>query len=101
MFIIIWEYVIAESHKSEFEKIYGPKGDWAQLFKSGNGYLGTALLRDLKNPKHYVTIDRWISSTAFDSFHEQFRLDYEALDAHCEHITEREIPLGRSNLIST
>jgi heme-degrading monooxygenase HmoA len=101
MFIIIWEYLVPESHKNEFKKLYGSEGDWAQLFKSGSGYLGTDLLRDLEDPTHYITIDRWISSSAFDSFHEQFRLDYEAIDARCEHLTERETQLGRYNLIST
>ena len=101
MFIIIWEYIVPESHKSEFERFYGPEGDWAQLFKLGNGYLGTDLLRDLEDSNHYITIDRWISSSAFDSFHEQFRLDYEAIDAGCEHLTEHETQLGRYNFIST
>ena len=47
MFMIIWEYIVAESHEAEFERIYGAAGDWEQLFKKDWGYLGTELLRDI------------------------------------------------------
>jgi heme-degrading monooxygenase HmoA len=99
MFVVIWEYIVTESQKSEFEKIYGPKGDWAQLFSSDRDYLGTELLRVLESPNHYITIDRWTSSAAYDSFHEKYRAAYEAMDARCENLTERETLLGRYNLI--
>ena len=99
MFIVIWEYIIKASRKREFETIYGPNGDWVQLFRSDRAYLGTELLRDLENPNRYITIDRWTSSAAFDSFHDKYRLDYEAIDARCEHLTERETQLGRCSLV--
>ena len=98
MFIIIWEYRVAEGQEAAFEKIYGAKGDWVQLFKQSSGYLGTELLRDMNHPRHYLTIDRWASSTAFDSFQENYRAEYEALDTHCKHLTEREARIGAGHL---
>ena len=100
MFTIIWEYTVAEGREAEFEKIYGSEGNWAELFKKGSGYVGSELLRDQENPKQYITLDRWISSEAFDLFYEKYRLEYEAMDARCEHLTERETQIGNFNLHS-
>ena len=99
MFIIIWEYIVAEGQEAEFERIYGANGDWAQLFKQGKGYLGTELLHDTDNPKHYITIDRWDSSAAFDSFQENYRAEYEAMDARCNSLIESEARMGTGILI--
>jgi len=44
MYIIVWEYTVRDGHEAEFEKTYGPNGDWEQLFKQGEGYLGTDLV---------------------------------------------------------
>ena len=99
MFMILWEYIVVESQRHAFEKIYGAEGDWAQLFRQSKEYLGTELLCDPKNPRRYVTIDRWTSSDAFDSFHEKYRLEYKALDVRCETLTERETQLGKYDLI--
>ena len=45
-YIIIWQYDIVPSARDEFERIYRSDGDWAALFRAGEGYLGTQLLRD-------------------------------------------------------
>ena len=34
----------------QFERVYGPEGDWAQFFRTGRGYVGTELLRDVEIP---------------------------------------------------
>jgi heme-degrading monooxygenase HmoA len=99
MFIIIWEDIVAEGQEARFEKIYGIEGDWAQLFRQGEGYLGTDLFRHMNHPRHYITIDRWASFAAFDSFRENCRRHYEALDTRCEYLTERETEIATGNLI--
>ena len=99
MFIFIWEYIVREGLEAKFEKIYGAQGDWAQLFKHGEGYLGTDLFRDSNHPRRYITIDRWTSFAAFDSFREKCRLQYEALDSRCEYLTEREAEIATGQLI--
>jgi heme-degrading monooxygenase HmoA len=94
VFVYIWEYLVKEEKKSEFEKIYGPEGQWVQLFKKGIGYLGTELHQDTLNPLRYVTIDYWISQKARNNFREQFAEQIEKLDKQCESMTEKEIFLG-------
>ena len=46
MFVVVWQFEIAEEKISAFEAAYGPEGNWAQLFRSSPEYLGTELLRD-------------------------------------------------------
>ena len=46
MFVVVWQFEIAEEKISAFEAAYGPEGTWAQLFRSSPEYLGTELLRD-------------------------------------------------------
>jgi heme-degrading monooxygenase HmoA len=99
MFIILWEYVVAEGREVEFEKIYGADGDWTQLFKRSRGYLGTDLLRDPNHPRRYLTIDRWDSYEEFESFHENYRTEYKAMDERCNSLTEYESKLGAGTLI--
>ena len=62
MHVIIWEFRAQRGREGEFEGAYGPDGDWANFFRSGEGYLGTELMRDLETPGRYVTIDRWTSA---------------------------------------
>ena len=95
MYIIIWEYRVKRGRQSEFEAIYSPEGAWAKLFRKDAGYLGTAFLRDTKDPQHYVTIDRWTSKEAYESFLHQRKKEYQTLDTDCEELTEQESPLAK------
>jgi heme-degrading monooxygenase HmoA len=52
----------------EFERVYGPDGEWARFFRKGRGFIGTELLRDLENPGRYLVIDRWESADAYNAF---------------------------------
>jgi heme-degrading monooxygenase HmoA len=60
----------------DFERVYGPDGDWAQFFKQGRGYIGTELLRDVENPGRYFVIDRWESADAYNAFASEHRDEY-------------------------
>lgn len=62
--------------RDEFERAYGPDGEWAQFFRQGDGYVGTELLRDLEEPDRYLVIDRWESAEAYDAFVAAHQADY-------------------------
>ena len=94
MFVIIWEYLVPTEQIEAFDQIYGGGGDWAKLFASSDGYLGTSLLRDASGAGHYLTIDRWSSREAFDTFLAAFPDEYAALDTRCQALTENERKLG-------
>ncbi|MEJ2607138.1 MAG: antibiotic biosynthesis monooxygenase [Anaerolineales bacterium] len=58
---IIWQFVVREECRGQFELAYGPGGAWSKLFSDSPGFRGTALLRDEDDPKRYLTVDMWDS----------------------------------------
>jgi heme-degrading monooxygenase HmoA len=94
MFVIIWQFEIAEEKVAAFESAYLPQGAWAQLFGASADYLGTELLRDAYIPGAYLTIDRWTSEEAFRAFRKEHDAEYEALDRACDPLTSSEARIG-------
>jgi heme-degrading monooxygenase HmoA len=93
MFAIIWRFRPRKDAAASFEAAYGPSGDWAEFFRTGDGYLGTELLRN--NDGSYVTIDRWRSAADFERFRERWAGEYALLDRACEVLTDEEALIGR------
>lgn len=93
-FVYIWEYEVAPEHVGEFERLYGPDGDWARLFRRHPGYLRTELHRDLGRPRRYVTVDYWGSRQARDELRTRFEREWEELDARGERLSVAESHLG-------
>lgn len=93
-FIAIWQFQVKPESIAAFEKIYGPEGAWARLFRNSPDYLGTDLVRDLDHPRRYLTLDRWTSREALQRFKQDHHAAYTALDKQCESLTEREVLLG-------
>ena len=94
MFVVVWQFEIAEEKVAAFEAAYGPEGNWAKLFRSSPQYLGTELLRDAYVPGSYLTIDRWTSEEAFRMFRKDHDAGYEELDRTCDALTQRETRIG-------
>ncbi len=90
MYRIVWEFEPEPSRVAEFEREYGANGAWGELFRRGNGYLGTELFKSATDPGHYLTLDRWTSRAAHDAFRAAFGAEYAALDARCEALTRAE-----------
>jgi heme-degrading monooxygenase HmoA len=86
-YVYVWEFHVAAAQRAAFEQHYGAAGDWVALFRRGEGYLGTSLLRDRNEDGRYLTIDRWRDEAAFRAFRAQFDVDYRRLDAACEGLT--------------
>ena len=61
---------------AEFERVYGPDGDWAAFFRQGRGYIGTELLRDVEAAGRYLVVDRWENADAYNEFVASHRDDY-------------------------
>jgi len=91
--VILWEFRVKPGSEAAFEAAYGSEGDWARLFRRDPGFRGTELLR-VATARGYLTIDRWASRAAFESFQKRHRKEYEALDRMLSKLTERETPLG-------
>jgi hypothetical protein len=93
MFLILWEYDVKPGWEEQYERVYGPDGDWAQLFRGDPAYQRTLLLRDPFRSLTYLTCDFWETREAYEMFRVSHAVAYEALDQRCEELTlaEREI----------
>jgi len=94
MFVVVWQFEIAEDKIAAFESAYGPDGEWARLFRSSPEYRGTELLRDAYVPGSYLTIDRWSSEDAFRAFRKDHDADYESIDRSSDALTSKETRIG-------
>lgn len=94
MFVVVWQFEIAEEKIAAFEAAYGADGAWAQLFRTSPQYAGTELLRDAYVPGSYLTIDRWASEADFRAFRKEHDSEYETLDRACDALTSRETRVG-------
>jgi len=94
MYIYVWEYQVHPDHSAEFESSYGAKGEWVNLFQRHPAYIRTELLKDQKDPLRFMTIDRWISREQYLAFREEFRNEFDAIDAKCEAFSIKELFLG-------
>lgn len=90
----LWEFLVDLKDEAQFVEHYGPEGTWVHLFKQAEGFIETRLLKDKDRPGRYVTIDRWISLSAYEAFRKRFAQAYAALDQHCEGLTQSETSLG-------
>src|SRR5690349_9418094 len=91
---IIWEFRVRRERLATFKQIYGPSGEWAQLFRRSPDYMGTELLADLELEERFLTIDAWRSRDTFQQFKKLWSPDYELLDEHCEGLMEQEALIG-------
>jgi len=94
MFVYVWQFDVAAGRVDEFERAYGPGGEWVELFRRSPGYLGTELLRDRATPGRYLTVDRWRSAAERAAFLRDYAPDVAALDERCAALTEAELHLG-------
>lgn len=93
MYMIVWRYTVPADRTTDFVRAYGPAGDWVVLFRGAPGFIGTELVA-CDEPGTYLTIDRWTSRAAFESFHDVRRAEYDHLDAQTAHLTDDEVRIG-------
>lgn len=94
MYLRMWIFRPRPERLVEFLAAYGPEGDWAQLFRSAHGFLGTELVRSAEDPGLYLTIDRWDDNRSWEAFTSSQLRAYAALDQACNALTLEERELG-------
>ena len=100
MYVVLWRFRPLKDRESEFERAYGPSGEWTRLFQHGEGYLGTELLQRSDDPREYLVLDRWASRAAYEVFRARFSSEYRQLDRRLEELTEEEAPMGTFETLS-
>jgi hypothetical protein len=109
MYVIVWEFQVSEARLPDFERAYGPTGNWAAFFKRSDAYRGAELLRAQREDDgptetggelgYYWTIDRWDSREAYETFNERFDAEYAAMDARFAELCDLEVCLGKFEVI--
>jgi heme-degrading monooxygenase HmoA len=94
-FVTVWEFRVGTAKRRAFERAYGPDGEWATLFRTGKGFLGTELIRDEDDANRYLTLDFWKSRKHYERFKRQNREMYELIDQRCEAFTTKESEIGQ------
>jgi heme-degrading monooxygenase HmoA len=94
MFLILWEYDVKQGCEEQFEKVYGPDGNWARLFRHHPAYQRTLLLRDPFRGLTYLTCDFWETREAYKTFISRNCDAYQALDGRCAELTLAERKIG-------
>jgi heme-degrading monooxygenase HmoA len=89
---LIFSYDVRDA--ADFERVYGPEGEWAEFFSRGRGYIGTELLRDVETAGRYVVIDRWESADAYNSFVAEHREEYMRRVDETQFHFDQELRLG-------
>ncbi len=59
MIEFVWEYVVKEAARGQFELTFGPGGAWSKLYAHRPGFRGLTLLRDTRDPRRYLVIEVW------------------------------------------
>jgi heme-degrading monooxygenase HmoA len=95
MLVVIWEYEVRAGCEDAFAALYGDQGEWVALFRGFEGYVGTELLRDAREPLRFATIDRWASQAAYDGFLTAAESRYAHIDALGDALTSAERCIGR------
>lgn len=90
MMIRVWEYDVTESAATDFERVYGAEGAWAQLFSSSDGFESTELFVSVSNSARYLTVDRFRDQASWRRFQAEHRDAYLALDRESESLTNAE-----------
>ena len=92
MLVLVFSYEARDA--AEFERVYGPEGEWAEFFRQGDGYVGTELLRDVETAGRYLVVDRWESADAYNAFAEANRAEYVARVDDARVYYDQELRLG-------
>lgn len=93
-YVRIWRYRVPPGREQAFVQAYGADGDWARLFRQGDGYLGTELLHPCTPVAGYVTIDRWRTEADWRRFLEDHGAVYQALDRRLASLTTENVEIG-------
>ena len=94
MYVIVWLFEVRPGCEEEFQRAYGADGDWAQFFRTGTGFVGVELLCDPRDPRQFVTIDRWKTATDYEQLSRQNSIKYREIDERCERLTVKETHVG-------
>jgi heme-degrading monooxygenase HmoA len=97
---MIWEFVVKQEARGQFELTYGPGGAWSRLFATCSGFRGITLLRDTNNPCHYLTVDIWDTAAQREQALAKHEAEYSELETSLEDWVESRNEIGVFSLLA-
>jgi len=94
MIEIVWEFVVNEETRGQFELAFGPGGAWSKLFARCQGFRGATLLRDAIDPRRYLMIDLWDTLAQREQALDECKAEYASLESSFVDWTESKIEVG-------
>lgn len=94
MIEIVREFIVKEEVQGHFELAFGPGGAWSKLFAQFPGFRGTTVMRDVKNPLRYLTIDLWETVEQWEQMLIEREAEYSELEITFVDWTESRKELG-------
>lgn len=91
---IIWEFVIKEENRGNFELTFGPGGAWSRLFARCPCFRGITLLRDIENPWRYLVIELWDTEVQREQALTSQNALYAGLEATLDGWSQSRIKVG-------
>jgi hypothetical protein len=81
MIEVVWEFIVKEEARGQFELAYGPGGAWSNLCARSPGFRGTTLLRDTNDPQRYLAFDFWDTMAQREQMLVERQAEYADLEA--------------------
>ena len=97
---IIWEYIVRDQSRGQFELTFGPGGAWSRIFTGALGFRGITLLRDLEDMGRYLAIELWNSEIDRDNSISEDNLDYMDLMTNLDTWTESKAQVGTFRVLA-
>jgi len=94
--VVAREFWISEGREIDFERVFGPSGLWAEIFRKSSEFLETELVCESRSELRYRTFDYWRSHLGFERFRERHQADFERLNLliAAEGMLQKELLLG-------
>jgi heme-degrading monooxygenase HmoA len=91
---IVWEFVVKEEARGQFELAYGPGGMWSKLCARSPGFRGITVLHDTRNPRRYLTIEIWDTEDQREQMLAEREAEYANLEAALGEWIESRTDMG-------
>ena len=106
MIVNLLEFYVRPESEEAFEQLNGPNGLWYELFSSRSEFCGInylksmeSVLKDEKQARRYLTMDRWKSERAFKLFSLEHQVEFDRLSKMNEGLSIEENYIGFFELV--
>jgi heme-degrading monooxygenase HmoA len=100
MIEIVWEFIIKETYRGQFELAFGPGGVWSKLYSRSPGFKGTTVLRDTEKHHRYLVIDLWSTEAQRNRALVEQKTEFEDMRTSLAEWTESTTEVGKFRVMA-